>query len=101
MSLNLVVPKPSFKLNNGSLKTVRTKHCDEDFEFTLAFCPECGSPVYAVPHWKGVGDIVVVQVGTLDDESWVEKLPGKEINIWKRVGWAEKIDRAEQKERYT
>jgi hypothetical protein len=102
-SLNLIVPASTFHLTppSGELKIIKVPHIDEPFDFSLAFCPECGSPIYAVPHWEGLGDIVVIQVGTLDDEGWVEKTPGQESNVWKRVGWFKGVEGAEVKERYT
>lgn len=102
-SLNLTVPSKAFQLTSGSgaLKTVKTKHMDEGFEFSLSFCPECGSPIYAVPHFEPQPDIVVVQAGTLDDVSSLEKTPATELNVKHRLPWVAQIDGAAQKEKYT
>ncbi|KIW27143.1 uncharacterized protein PV07_06910 [Cladophialophora immunda] len=99
-SLNLTVPSTSFALTNGSLKTVKTTHVDEGFEFSLAFCPECGSPIYAVPHGPGLRDILVIQVGTLDDVNLLQKAPTVEMNVMHRLGWVKEVEGAEQKEKY-
>ncbi|EXJ72136.1 uncharacterized protein A1O5_04640 [Cladophialophora psammophila CBS 110553] len=100
MSLNLTVSSKSFSLTNGTLKTVKTTHCDEGFEFSLAFCQECGSPVYAVPHWAGAQDILVIQVGTLDDANVLQRAPAVEMNVKQRLGWVKEVEGAEQKEKY-
>ncbi|OAP57078.1 hypothetical protein AYL99_09191 [Fonsecaea erecta] len=99
-SLNLTVPSKAFALTNGSLKTVKTTHADEGFEFALAFCPDCGSPIYAVPYWAGPQDILVIQVGTLDDADVLEKVPAVEMNVKHRLGWVKDVEGAEQKEKY-
>jgi hypothetical protein len=88
-------------LASGNLKTVRTKHVDEGFEFSLSFCEDCGSPIYAVPHSTPQPEIVIIQVGTLDDISLLEKAPVAELNVRHRLAWIQPIDGAAQKEKYT
>ena len=100
-SLNLTVPTSAFKLTSGILKTVRTKHVDEDFDFSLAFCGDCGSPIYVVPHWQPQPDIVVIQVGTLDNVSLLELRPKVELNVKHRLQWVEQLEGSEQRQAYT
>ncbi|KIW75849.1 hypothetical protein Z517_10594 [Fonsecaea pedrosoi CBS 271.37] len=99
-SLNLNVPAKAFTLTSGKLKTVKTKHVDEGFEFSLSFCPECGSPIYAIPHGLGAQDVLVIQVGTLDDASVLEKVPAVEMNVKHRLQWVKEVEGAEQREKY-
>ncbi|KIV82926.1 hypothetical protein PV11_04991 [Exophiala sideris] len=97
-SLNLTVSATAFVLKSGNLKTVTTKHIDEGFEYSLSFCEDCGSPIYAVP--QSVPDKRVMQVGTLDDIELLEQKPTAELNVKHRLGWVGQIDGAEQKEKY-
>jgi hypothetical protein len=102
-SLNLVVPIASFNLKAGELKKIRTTHCDEGFEFTVAFCGDCGSPIYGQPHPKTAGapaEVVAIQVGTLDDVGPLETTPVQEINVKHRLPWVGEIDCAVQKRTY-
>ena len=64
--MSLAVPKDSFRLLSGELKTFtvlcdsgRTKHC--------AFCPSCGTRIY---HRVFEGALSI-KPGTLDDTSWL------------------------------
>ena len=98
-SLNLTIPADAFKLTNGTLKTVKSTHVDEGFEFSLTFCPECGSPIYAVP--AGPRDIVIIQVGTLDTGGVLERVPTTELNVKHRLGWVQNVEGAKQNEKYT
>ena len=98
-SLNLTVPSSAFILKSGNLRTVTKKHLDEGFEFSLSFCEECGSPIYTALCAQP--SIKIIQAGTLDDEFIMETVPAVELNIWKRVGWMNQVDLAEQKNRYT
>ncbi len=77
----MTVPSSTFSLNSGELKIARTKHVDEEFEASLAFCPDCGSPIYAIPHWDGWGDDLVIQVGCLDEEEVLKLEPKTELNV--------------------
>lgn len=101
-SVNLAIPIASFALTKGELKKVRTTHIDEGFEFSIAFCGDCGSPIYGQPHPKEgpQSPIVVIQVGTLDDSGPLEAIPVQEINIKHRLPWVGKIDTALQKRTY-
>lgn len=99
-SLNLTVATKVFELQSGNLKTIRTTHIDEGFEFTLAFCADCGSPIYAMPHGDPQFDIVVMQVGTIDSPALLEMPPKVELNAKCRLGWVKKLEGAEQRQAY-
>jgi hypothetical protein len=88
-------------LTSGNLKTLKTKHVDEGFEFSLSFCEECGSAIYAVPHPPPQPDIVIIQAGTIDDVDVLDKPPVTELNVKHRLGWIHPIDGAEQRVRYS
>jgi hypothetical protein len=94
----LTVASTAFSLNSGILKTVTTKHIDEGFEFSLSFCEDCGSPIYASP--KFLLDKLVIQVGVLDDVDLLEQTPVVELNVKHRLRWAHPIDEAKQREKY-
>ncbi|KEF51208.1 uncharacterized protein A1O9_12711 [Exophiala aquamarina CBS 119918] len=102
-SLNLTVPDKNFVLKTGELKKVRTTHVDEGFDFSIAFCPDCGSPIYGQPH-PNPGDpelgIVVIQVGTLDNMGPLKATPTVEINVKHRLPWVGKVESAHQKRTY-
>ncbi|KAF4311565.1 glutathione-dependent formaldehyde-activating [Botryosphaeria dothidea] len=86
-SLNLTAPSSAFKLIKGTLKTVTTRHIDEGFDFSIAFCGSCGSAIYALPPGQPPPPVVIIQVGTLDDAAPLEATPEKELNIKYRPGW--------------
>ena len=95
----------SFKLRKGSLKSKRHTHVDEGFQFALAFCGDCGSPIYAEPYFDpdaepGSGPYVV-QVGTLDSTGPLVAIPVKELNVKHRLGWVGALAGAEQKKEYS
>lgn len=54
-----------------------------------------------MPHTGREEDIVVVQVGTLDDTSTLESVPSVELNVKHRLTWVRGVEGAEQKETYT
>lgn len=99
-SVNLDIPAKNFRLISGNLKRVRTTHKDEGFEFSLAFCGACGSPIIAEPHIEGYSDIVIIQVGSLDDPETLESKPVLELNTKHRLPWIPAVDGAEQKIAY-
>lgn len=94
----MTVPATDFILDGGSLKSCTTKHFDEDFEYSLFFCEDCGSPVYARPLW--LPDKCVIQVGLLDDMELLEKTPKVELNVKHRFQWLQPVHGAEQREKY-
>jgi len=99
VSLNLSVPATSFSLTSGNLKTVSREHVDyKGFKFSLCFCPDCGSPIYAKPG--GQENMIIIQVGALDDVALLEKKPTVEMNTKNKLGWVHDIDGAKQLEGY-
>ena len=99
-SVNLDIPKANFRLTSGDLKRIRTTHKDEGFEFSIAFCGDCGSPIVAEPHLEGFEDVVIIQVGTLDDPQVLESNPAVELNTQHRLAWNTAVEGAEQKIAY-
>jgi hypothetical protein len=99
-SVNLDIPAANFRLTSGKLKRVRVTHKDEGFEFSVAFCENCGSPIVAEPHIEGFRDVVIIQVGTLDDPETLESKPSFELNTKHRLGWIAAVEGAEQKTGY-
>ena len=81
------------------MRSKTLKHIDEGFRYTLFFCEECGSPIYAEPASQS--DKFVIQVGTLDDVELLERTPAVELNVKHRLGWTRPIETAEQREKYT
>ncbi|MBV8593806.1 MAG: GFA family protein [Caulobacteraceae bacterium] len=65
-ALIIVVPGPSFRVTQGEPRTFWSK-ADTGADIGRSFCPECGTPLFSRP--TGVGDIVAVKVGGLDDPS--------------------------------
>ncbi|KAH7063125.1 hypothetical protein B0J12DRAFT_735053 [Macrophomina phaseolina] len=86
----------AFKLTAGALKTVAARHIDEGFEFTTAFCGECGSTIYALPPGDAPPKIVLVQAGTLDDALPIEVAPERELNVKDRPDWVSAVKGAVQ-----
>ena len=66
----VAVPAPALKVT-GTLKTF-TKDGGSGQPMHRRFCPECGSGV--VDEADALPDIVMINVGTLDDRSWVKPL---------------------------
>lgn len=97
-SLNLTVPATAFTLNSGTLKTVKSKHMDEGFDFQLSFCEACGSPIFAEAPF--LPDQRIIQAGTLDDEEYLQRAPATELNVKHRPHWIKSVDDAGQKEKY-
>lgn len=100
-SANINIPSADFHLLSGRLKPIRTTHVDDGFEFSILFCPDCGSAIYAEAHIPALEGRVIVQAGTLDEPGEVLLgMPGKELNVKHRLGWMGKVDGAEQREGY-
>jgi hypothetical protein len=99
-SVNIDIPAANFRLTSGKLKRIRTTHKDEGFDFSIAFCQNCGSPIIAEPHIEGYEDVVIVQVGTLDDPEILESKPALELNTKRRLTWIVAVEGAEQKAVY-
>lgn len=97
-SLNLTIPEPVFTLKSGQLKSVKLKHIDEGFDYSLFFCENCGSPIYAKPHF--LEGKLVIQVGTIDNVELLQNAPSVELNVRHRLGWAHHVVDAEQREGY-
>src|ERR1700761_1484914 len=100
-SANLSVPSSRFHLRSGELKRIRTTHKDDGFEFSILFCPDCGSAIYAEPHIPAFEGSVIIQAGTLDEpvETW-EETSGRELNVKHRMPWIGEVDDAEQRQGY-
>ena len=93
------MPVTAFKLTSGSLKTITTAHKDyQGFEFSVSFCPDCGSPIYAKPEDQD--SMIIIQAGALDDVSLLEKVPTVEMNVKNKLGWVHDVKGAEQLEWY-
>jgi hypothetical protein len=93
-----VVARSAFSVQSGNLKLVHPKHPDDSFEFTYAFCGDCGTPVYAaVEEFAGK---VIIQAGSLDDEEDLQMTPVVELNVRRRLGWVSEVKGAEQNQGY-
>ena len=79
---------------------IRTLQNDVGFELTLSFCGDCGTPIYAEPHLPDWEDVVIIQVGSLDDFDAIQSVPGFELNIVHRPGWIAAVHGADQKPSY-
>lgn len=99
-SVNLDIPAANFRLISGELKRIRTTHKDDGFEFSIAFCGDCGSPIIALPHLEGWEDVVIIQVGSMDEAEALESRPVTELNTKHRVPWLPAIEAAHQKPGY-
>ena len=64
--MSLVVPRDSFRLVSGELKTF-TVLCDSGRKKNCAFCPSCGTRIY---H-RAIDPVLSVKPGTPDDTSWL------------------------------
>src|ERR1700761_9128087 len=98
-SANVDIPASNFHLKSGELKRIRTTHKDDGFEFSILFCPDCGSSIYAEPHIEGWKDAIIIQAGTFDDVT-VEQRPAVELNTKHRMPWITEVEGAEQKDGY-
>ena len=95
------MPFANFTLRTGTLKRIRTTHVDDQFEFSILFCPDCGSAIYAEPHIERLEGVVILQAGTLDEPVEILQMaPGKELNVKHRMGWMGRAEGAEQREGY-
>jgi hypothetical protein len=99
-SVNLDIPAENFRLTSGTLKRVRTTHVDDGFDFSIAFCGDCGSPIIAEPHIEDMQGVVIIQVGSLDDTETLESKPVVELNTKHRLPWITAIHGAKQKAGY-
>jgi hypothetical protein len=100
-SANLSVPSSKFHLLSGELKRVRTKHKDDGFEFSVLFCPDCGSAIYVEAHIPAFEGSVIIQTGTLDEPvQMLLDTPGVELNVKHRMPWVGEVDGAEQRQGY-
>lgn len=103
-SLNVPVQPSAFTLRKGNLKNTTNTHVDEGFQFTVAFCCECGSPIYAEacsdPNAAPGSNPLVIQAGTLDDVGPLEAPPAEELNVKHRLKWVGLVAGAKQKQAY-
>jgi len=100
-SSNLDIPAANFHLKSGTLKRVGITHKDDGFEFSVLFCPDCGSSIYAQAHIPEFREVVILQTGTLDDPvEMLEEAPSKELNTKHRMPWIKAVEGAEQKDGY-
>ena len=82
-SINLLYPKPQFKLQ-GEL-SIYVDTSDVGRKLMRHFCSNCGSPIFSsLPHMP---EIVVLKVGTLDDNSAYD--PAAEIWCDSRQNWVD------------
>ena len=73
--MSLIVPRDSFRLLSGELKTF-TRPCDGGRTLDCAFCPGCGTRIYhRGTFMKGA---VSIKPGTLDDTSWL----APSLHVW-------------------
>ncbi|KAI1141353.1 Mss4-like protein [Hypoxylon sp. FL0543] len=94
-SVNLVVPRPAFKLVSGMPKTV-SKVADSGKEITSYFCGDCGSTLWRETETFGENNIV--KAGVMDDcNALDEAKPVGEIFTKNRVGWVAEVPGAAQK----
>lgn len=103
-SLNLPVQASAFTLQKGNLKNTTNTHVDEGFQFTVAFCSECGSPIYAEafldPNAAPGSNPLIIQAGTLDDVGPLEAPPTEELNVKHRLNWVGVVAGAKQRQGY-
>ncbi|KAJ4183692.1 hypothetical protein NW759_017068 [Fusarium solani] len=103
-SLNLTVQASAFKLVTGNLKKTTNAHVDEGFRFTVAFCGDCGSPIYAEafldPNAAAGSNPLIIQAGTLDDVGPLEAAPAEELNVKHRLDWVGAVAGAKQRQAY-
>jgi hypothetical protein len=79
----LGLPAPTLKIT-GALKTF-TKSGDTGKLMHRRFCPECGSGV--IDEADALPGVVMVNVGTLDDRSWVK--PQSEVYCDSAQPWVQ------------
>jgi hypothetical protein len=80
--MSLGVPRDSFHLLSGELKTFTTK-CDSGRTKSCTFCPSCGTRIY---H-QVVEAAMSIKPGTLDDTSWLE--PGSHYWTKRKQRWVQ------------
>ena len=73
--MSLAVPKDSFRLLSGELKTF-TRSCDSGRTLDCSFCPNCGTRIHHAGAFAEAA--LTVKPGTLDDTSWL----APEMHIW-------------------
>ena len=94
---SLVVPAPVTTIS-GTLKTF-SKVVDSGHVMVNHFCGECGTTLYRRSDDLGMTGIVVIKVGTVDDEEFVEGYkPELEQFVRSRVSWVKGVEGAEQVE---
>ena len=77
--MSLVIPKESFKLTSGELKTFQLS-ADSGRVKTCAFCPDCGVRIY-----NQTSALNSLKPGTLDDTSWL--MPDGHYWTKSKQGW--------------
>jgi len=97
-SVNLAISPSKFHLVSGELKKTTRSHADEGFDFSILFCPDCGSPIYAEAH--NTPGLYFIQAGTLDDTEALEAVPKRELNMKHRMEWISPVKGAAQKRTY-
>ncbi len=66
--MSLLVRRGGFRVTEGTPRTFLRK-ADSGRDVECAFCPDCGTRLFHVPHY--LKDTLNVKPGTLDDTSWL------------------------------
>jgi hypothetical protein len=68
-SINVVVPRDSFKVSGETLSSFETTGTDTKKAVERLFCSNCGSPIASLAEaWP---DVAIIKGGTLDDTSLI------------------------------
>lgn len=67
--MSLVVPKDSFEILRGEVKTF-SRSSDSGRTVVCAFCPTCGTRIYHQATY--LPNTLNIKPGTLDDTSWLQ-----------------------------
>jgi hypothetical protein len=82
--MSVAVRENDFRLLRGAPKRFVRK-TDSGRELECFFCPDCGTRIYHKP--QGIGPVLNVKPGTLDDTTWLE--PTLHAWIARKQRWVE------------
>jgi hypothetical protein len=86
----------TFQIESGSPKTY-VKTAEDGAKRLQAFCPECGSPIYAAPVGEAALQFIGIRVGVIKQKE--QLIPKNQIWCRSALDWAQDLSNVPKAER--
>lgn len=78
----------TFQIESGNPK-IYVKTAEDGAKRAQAFCPECGSPIYAAPVGEAALQFIGIRVGLIKQKD--QLIPNKQIWCRSSLGWVQDL----------